>query len=82
MNTNCISNYKSRHHSLQGSSMLQHMSEFSSFLMLSDISLYVYTTHYLFVPEITLECIYFLHIFSDGCHIWTKGLKLLIFLLY
>ena len=63
MKTNSISNYKSEHHSLQGSSMLQHVSEFTSFLMLSDISLYIYTTLCLFVPEITLECFYFLHIF-------------------
>ena len=57
---------KSQHHSLQGSSMLQHLSEFPSFLRLSNISLYAYTTLCLFIPEIFL----WLRLFSSYIFIW------------
>ena len=38
MKTKNISDYKSQHHTLQGSSMLQHVSEFPAVLTLSDIT--------------------------------------------
>ena len=42
------------------------MSEFPSFLRLSDISLYVYTTLCLFIPEIFL----WMHLFSSYIFLW------------
>ena len=53
-------------HSLQGFSMLQHVSEFPSFLRLNDISL-LRLYHALFLPfrNNTFECTYFLQIHLD-----------------
>ena len=65
---NTYSNYKSQHHRLQGSSTLQHVSEFPSFLRLSDISSYVYTTLCLFIPEILL----WMHLFSSYIFVWAS----------
>ena len=59
---------KSQHHSLQGSSTLWRVSEFPSFLRLSNISLYVYTTLCLFIPEIFL----WIHLFSSYICIWAS----------